>query len=235
VLKWLRPGGHLFFRESCFHSSGDTLRRFNPTRYRDPLAYSEMFGRAVLGDGSRFQLLATNCVESYAQLKGNVHQIYFRYTKLCRLASDRRSRMLSTNQFSPSHCLRYEKIYGRNQIYTGGDVVSQKLLEECAPWLPSGGRVLDFGCGLGGTALHFATQREDIFVHGVGSSGEMNSFVMGRHIKRDPALRQRLSFELTPEFGIPENELKYPPNSFDVIIMREVLMYLEEADKPVLL
>lgn len=22
LLRWLRPGGHLFFRESCFHASG---------------------------------------------------------------------------------------------------------------------------------------------------------------------------------------------------------------------
>ena len=26
LLRWLRPGGHLFFRESCFHASGDFPR-----------------------------------------------------------------------------------------------------------------------------------------------------------------------------------------------------------------
>mmetsp|Transcript_127573 Transcript_127573/g.318543 ORF Transcript_127573/g.318543 Transcript_127573/m.318543 type:complete len:952 (+) Transcript_127573:59-2914(+) len=235
MLTSLRPGGHLFFRESCFHASGDAKRRFNPTQYRDPETYSQIFSEAESEDGSRFHLLATNCLESYAKMKGNLHQMWFRWEKLGPLASERRMRMLQTGQYTPAHCLRYEKIYGRNYIYTGGETTSQQLLDDCAPVLTAGARCLDIGCGLGGTALYLAERRPDIFVHGVNHSGELHSFVAGRHVKSPPSLRERVTFELAPEAGIPENELRYPPNSFDAVIIRETLMYLEPQDKPVLL
>lgn len=32
-----------------------------------------------------------------------------------------------------------------------------------------------------------------------------------------------------------ENELRYPPNIFDLVILRETLMYLDREDKAVLL
>merc|ERR1719183_631184 len=122
VLTWLKPGGHLFFRESCFHASGDTSgqRRFNPTKYRDPETYSQIFGDCVAEDGSRFQLVATNCVDSYAEMKDNVNQMWFRWEKLGPTISARRQRLQATRQFSSYNCLRYEKIYGRDYVYTGG-------------------------------------------------------------------------------------------------------------------
>ncbi|ELU02022.1 hypothetical protein CAPTEDRAFT_91785 [Capitella teleta] len=43
MLKWLRPGGKLYFRESCFHQSGDKARTTNPTQYRDPATYTNYF------------------------------------------------------------------------------------------------------------------------------------------------------------------------------------------------
>jgi hypothetical protein len=36
ALKWVKPGGSVFFRESCFHQSGNVKRSFNPTQYRHP-------------------------------------------------------------------------------------------------------------------------------------------------------------------------------------------------------
>lgn len=42
VMKWLRPGGHVFIRESCFHQSGDHKRKNNPTHYRQPSQYTKV-------------------------------------------------------------------------------------------------------------------------------------------------------------------------------------------------
>lgn len=52
ALKWLAPGGVLFFRESCFRQSGDRARGgFNPTHYRNPRDYFAAFdGAAVYVD-----------------------------------------------------------------------------------------------------------------------------------------------------------------------------------------
>jgi hypothetical protein len=42
MLSWLKVGGHLFFRESCYHQSGNKKRGENPTEYRTPMQYVEL-------------------------------------------------------------------------------------------------------------------------------------------------------------------------------------------------
>ncbi|KAH9763490.1 phosphomethylethanolamine N-methyltransferase [Citrus sinensis] len=42
MVKWLKVGGYIFFRESCFHQSGDSKRKHNPTHYREPRFYSKI-------------------------------------------------------------------------------------------------------------------------------------------------------------------------------------------------
>jgi phosphoethanolamine N-methyltransferase len=42
MVKWLKVGGHIFFRESCFHQSGDSKRKVNPTHYREPKFYTKV-------------------------------------------------------------------------------------------------------------------------------------------------------------------------------------------------
>jgi len=34
VNRWIKPGGYIFFRESCFRSSGNIKPDCNPTQYR---------------------------------------------------------------------------------------------------------------------------------------------------------------------------------------------------------
>ncbi|CAH2057551.1 unnamed protein product [Thlaspi arvense] len=41
MVKWLKDGGFIFFRESCFHQSGDSKRKNNPTHYREPRYYTK--------------------------------------------------------------------------------------------------------------------------------------------------------------------------------------------------
>ncbi|ETK83171.1 hypothetical protein L915_11577 [Phytophthora nicotianae] len=48
AVKWLRPGGKLFFRESCFKQSGDLKRNSNPTHYRHPGFYIGAFGSVAV-------------------------------------------------------------------------------------------------------------------------------------------------------------------------------------------
>jgi phosphoethanolamine N-methyltransferase len=42
AISWLKPGGYIFFRESCFHQSGDQKRKNNPTHYRQPSFYTKV-------------------------------------------------------------------------------------------------------------------------------------------------------------------------------------------------
>lgn len=42
MIRWLKDGGYIFFRESCFHQSGDSKRKYNPTHYREPRFYTKV-------------------------------------------------------------------------------------------------------------------------------------------------------------------------------------------------
>ncbi|MBN3313997.1 PEAM3 methyltransferase, partial [Atractosteus spatula] len=71
MLGWLRPGGYLFFRESCFHKSGDSKRSFNPSLYRTPASYNHLVTSAVWAEpepSSRsygFEIVMTKSVQTY--------------------------------------------------------------------------------------------------------------------------------------------------------------------------
>lgn len=42
MVGWIKVGGYIFFRESCFHQSGDSKRKSNPTHYREPRFYTKV-------------------------------------------------------------------------------------------------------------------------------------------------------------------------------------------------
>jgi len=81
VLTWLKPDGHLFFRESCFHQSGN-LRRpgENPTRYRSLTAYDSML-RACAGSHT-YTVLRARSIDAYIQMKNNPNQVCFLVRKI---------------------------------------------------------------------------------------------------------------------------------------------------------
>ncbi|KAJ8614966.1 hypothetical protein MRB53_021851 [Persea americana] len=47
MMKWLKVDGFIFFRESCFHQSGDCKRRNNPTHYREPRFYTKVLANLL--------------------------------------------------------------------------------------------------------------------------------------------------------------------------------------------
>lgn len=72
MLYWLRDGGHLFFRESCYHSSGDMKNSDNPTVYRTPVNYTDLFSAVKQpqsnGDISVFEVITKRAVEAYTKV-----------------------------------------------------------------------------------------------------------------------------------------------------------------------
>lgn len=100
ALRWLSPGGVLFFRESCYRQSGDADRSFNPTNYRDPEEYTFMMraareqSSAVVGlpqtcnavdvQTHGFVLEKVSTVQTYVQHKENAGQICWLWKKALR-------------------------------------------------------------------------------------------------------------------------------------------------------
>ena len=72
MLRWLRDGGHLFFRESCYHSSGDMKNSDNPTVYRTPQMYTDLFSAVQEQESvdviSGFEVVTKRAVEAYAKV-----------------------------------------------------------------------------------------------------------------------------------------------------------------------
>jgi len=72
MLQWLRDDGYLFFRESCYHSSGDMKNSENPTVYRTPQMYTDLFSAVKKqlpnGDNSAFEVVTKRSVEAYAKV-----------------------------------------------------------------------------------------------------------------------------------------------------------------------
>jgi cyclopropane fatty-acyl-phospholipid synthase-like methyltransferase len=82
-LKWLKPGGKLFFRESCMHRSGDATRSFNPSRYRHPNEYFAHSLESRIADASmRFCVLEHGRIATYVKVKNNPNQFYWMLRKV---------------------------------------------------------------------------------------------------------------------------------------------------------
>lgn len=224
-LNWLKPGGRIFFRESCFHRSGNAPRAWNPTVYRDPRSYFKFFNSARGSDGSRFQLCKTSCVHAYVRIKNNPNQVWWVWEKC---TSGHLIRYLDTQQYDYNSVFRYETLYGSGFMSTGG----RKLIEAVAAQvdLKAGARVLDVGCGLGGNMLFFASSPAGCYVHGIDISGIMVSIASERYIKYPADIQKRISIQVGDIF-----DSNFIPNSFDLICCRDFLMHFSHSDTEILL
>jgi len=81
ALRWLAPGGHLFFRESCVQQSGTKAREFNPTHYRQIAEYSRYCEQAE-SDGFKFEQRRLQSSQTYIQAKGNPNQMIWLWKKV---------------------------------------------------------------------------------------------------------------------------------------------------------
>ena len=81
ALRWLAPGGHLFFRESCLQQSGTKKREFNPTQYRAPAQYDEYFDEVDSWPGFAFTVVRKQASQTYLEHKGNPNQLTWLWQK----------------------------------------------------------------------------------------------------------------------------------------------------------
>ena len=73
MVGWIKVGGYIFFRESCFHQSGDSKRKSNPTHYREPRFYTKVLTFSEL----HFQIYQWNTeVHSRRRYAGEKMQVF---------------------------------------------------------------------------------------------------------------------------------------------------------------
>ncbi|KAF0926541.1 hypothetical protein E2562_026029 [Oryza meyeriana var. granulata] len=224
MVKWLKVGGHIFFRESCFHQSGDSKRKVNPTHYREPRFYTKVFKEchSYDKDGCSYELsLETcKCIGAYVKSKKNQNQICWLWEKVKSKEDRGFQRFLDNVQYKTRGILRYERVFGEGFVSTGGIETTKEFVDKLD--LKPGQKVLDVGCGIGGGDFYMA-ENYDSHVLGIDLSINMVSFAIERAIGR----------KCSVEFEVADCTTKsYPPNTFDVIYSRDTILHIH--DKPAL-
>jgi len=116
--------------------------------------------------------------------------------------------------------MRYEKIFGRGYISTGGQTTTEKVQAKLT--LKPGMKVLSVGCGIGGgeCRLH---QMFGVHVHGLDLSQNMLA------VARQRAAEMNITSGVEFEFG---NVLirDFEEGSFDVVYTRDCIIHIREKD-----
>ncbi|PUZ55228.1 hypothetical protein GQ55_5G195300 [Panicum hallii var. hallii] len=222
MVKWLKVGGYIFFRESCFHQSGDLERKVNPTHYREPRFYTKVFKecQAFNQDGTSFKLslVTFKCIEAYVDIKKDQNQICWLWKKVNSSEDGGFQSFLDNVQYKASGILRYERIFGDGYVSTGGVETTKEFVDKLD--LKPGQKVLDVGCGIGGGDFYMA-EEYDTHVVGIDLSINMILFALERAVGR----------KCSVEFEVADCTTKtYPDHTFDVIYSRDTILHIQ--DKP---
>ncbi|CAL0312360.1 unnamed protein product [Lupinus luteus] len=224
MMKWLKDDGYIFFRESCFHQSGDSKRDYNPSHYREPRFYTKVFKECNMSDstGNIFELslVGCKCIGAYVRNKKNQNQICWLWQKVKSQGDRRFQQFLDRVEYNSKSISRYECVYGHGFASAGGLETTKKFVAKLG--LKPGQKVLDVGCGVGGGDFYMA-ENFDVDVVGVDLSINMVSL----------AIERAIGHKYTVEFECADCTKKtYPENTFDVIYSRDVMLHIK--DKPTL-
>ncbi|XP_060968935.1 phosphoethanolamine N-methyltransferase 2 isoform X2 [Cannabis sativa] len=220
MVKWLKVGGFIFFRESCFHRSGDSKRKYNPTHYREPRFYTKVFKECHTKDESgncyELSLVGCKCIGAYVRNKKNQNQICWTWQKVSSQDDKDFQKFLDNVQYKCSGILRYERVFGPGYVSTGGFETTKEFVKKLE--LKPGQRVLDVGCGIGGGDFYMA-ENFDVEVVGIDLSVNMISL----------ALERATGLKCSVEFEVADCTKKtYPHNSFDVIYSRDTILHIQD-------
>ncbi|CAF0735147.1 unnamed protein product [Didymodactylos carnosus] len=230
-LKWLTHGGALFFRESCFHSSGDIKPEENPTHYRSPRHYIDVAQSRVLQEDKNqepevYELVFAKALESYYEIKNNNNQVCFLFMKT-KLQDHHGYKTLNdfldNSEYAEKNIKKYESVRGEGFVTIGGIELTRELIQRLN--LTSKHRLLNFGSATGGSTFVMAKEYNCEIV-GVDISANMIG------ISWDRALQQQKGYKIRFEIG-EGTKMRFPPSKFDAIYSRDVIFHV--ADKRTLL
>ncbi|KAL6764977.1 S-adenosyl-L-methionine-dependent methyltransferase [Haematococcus lacustris] len=238
MLQWVSPGGVIFFRESCFKQSGDKPRTDNPTHYRNPREYFRVFDQVRqpgVGSepGAQLQLLTCKCVDTYVKVKRNQNQLVWKWVKVAspspqpsppaaplappsHTSPSSLRHFLDSQQYSQQGVETYQAIYGPGHMSCGGEQTARQLASLLQ--LQPGQRVLDVGCGTGGSAYLLA-EGWGVRVHGLDLSVNCLLAALDKASTRSGDV----SFEVADMASC-----SLAPCAYDALLCRDTLMHVQD-------
>jgi len=126
---------------------------------------------------------------------------------------------LDQNQYSRKGILRYEAIFGRTFVSVGGEVTTKDFVSQLD--LKPGMKVLDIGCGTGGSAF-FMARHYGVDVHGVDLASNMIAIAQDYRSEMEPAVKHRVQFYIEDAIA-----MEYPENFYDVVYSRDTILHIK--------
>jgi len=127
---------------------------------------------------------------------------------------------LDTTQYTNKGVTRYEKIFGKYYVSTGGEDTTAKFCAEMD--LQPGQKVLDIGCGIGGSAFYMA-QHYGVDVFGIDLSTNMIDLANGYWKTMNAAIKHRVRFLVEDA-----TTMAYPENFYDVVYSRDTILHIQD-------
>ena len=125
--------------------------------------------------------------------------------------------ILDSTQYAIDSILKYEKVYGEDFVAPGGKPMARELIG--ALDLPAGSRVLDAGCGLGGSAFLMAKEF-DFQVEGIDLS--VNMINIAQRKLKHYGLSDRVKLTLADCMEMDKSAY------FDAVYSRDVFLHIND-------
>jgi len=127
---------------------------------------------------------------------------------------------LDENQYSRNGILRYERIFGKTFVSTGGAETTSMLTKDLG--LTPDMKVLDIACGIGGSAFLMAREY-GVQVHGVDLSTNMLGIAKEYREQSEPDVKHRVQFHMEDV-----TTMSYPDSFYDLVYSRDAIMHIED-------
>ncbi|KAF8764356.1 Phosphoethanolamine N-methyltransferase 3 like protein [Argiope bruennichi] len=137
-------------------------------------------------------------------------------------SNDNFQNFLDNKQYSRNGVRRYEWIFGKTFLSTGGESTTGKYIERLD--LKPGQKVLDVGCGIGGHSFYMA-EKYDVEVLGVDLSVNMMT-VATEYLSERPHLDKKVKFVICDI-----TKSVYDDASFDTIYSRDTLLHIPNKEE----
>jgi len=130
-------------------------------------------------------------------------------------------KFLDANQYSRKSILRYEKIFGKTYVSTGGEVTTAEFCAQMG--LEAGMKVLDVGAGIGGSAFYMA-KTFGVIVDGVDLSSNMVDIAQEILSNMSVDVQKNVSMRMADA-----TTMEYPEKHYDIVYSRDTILHI--ADK----